>query len=161
MAGLYVNFFRIFISAVCFQLFVEQTVQLETMRLTWNFDVWPLKTRLFYSKEVIKLLQIVMIKDATCRGIPFVQYEFHWPHQQKKDFSNLKFSLESYDFWIENWRNYKTSIRLADFRHDLHDMITQTKKTTQTQCPTAKHKWQRKNMITTTYLTVFIVRFNQ
>ena len=123
--------------------------QLETMRLTWNFDVWPLKTRLFNSKGVIKLLQIaVMIKDATWRGIPFVQYEVYWSRQKEK-ISGREIFGWMYDFWIENGGNYKTSLQFPDFKYDLHDMITQTKKTTQTQCPSAKHKWQRKNMITT------------
>ena len=47
------------------------------MHLTLNFDVWPLKAWLFNSKGVIKLLQIVMIKAATWRGISLVEHEFY------------------------------------------------------------------------------------
>lgn len=66
--------------------------------------------------------------------------------RKKKDFVNLKSSVESYDFWIENWRNYKTNIQLPDFRHDYvrydnsnKEDNTNTMSHCQTQVPEEKH----------------------
>lgn len=161
MASLYANFFRIFMQFVSNSLWSKCNLKQ---------CVWPeisicglIKQGFSTQRGLIKLLQIVMINNATWRGIPLVEYQFYWPHQKKKKISvtwHLLLNRTISELRIEEIIRLAYSCPTSD-RRDLHDMITQTKKTTRTHCPTAKHKWQRKNMITTTSLTECTVLFNQ
>lgn len=146
MTGLYANFFRIFVQFVSNSLW---------SKCNSKQCVWPeismcglLKRGFSTQRGNYTVTNPGLDKGRNMAWYPFRAMRGLLISTKRKDFRQEIFGW-MYDFWIENWRNCKTSVQFPDFRYDLHDMITQTKVTTQTQCPSAKHKWQRKNMITT------------